>query len=183
MSSFQLTSYQLQINTRRHREIGNQWTVEQTLKYSGHTMIPNETEIPGIAIPRNEIHVDTVLTANYFPESPVIRVGSHKSTRSSSSSSQPISPAAPSAKYIEYCRPSSTHHQLIEEEDNNHQEPITTKCYSRQCSRARTNARSNSNQSGLQTCATFLSPAAPTAENKDSPAKRTLHRPAGGTTK
>ena len=58
-------------------------------------------------------------TAYYFPESPVIRVGPHKSTRSSSSSSQPISPAAPSAKYIEYCRPSFIHHQLIEEEDNN----------------------------------------------------------------
>ena len=90
------------------------------IKYSGHTMIPNETEIPGIAIPRNEIPVDTVLTtAYYFPESSVIRVGPHISTRSSSSSSQPISPAAPSAKYIEYCRPSFIHHQLIEEEDNN----------------------------------------------------------------
>ena len=82
-------------------------------------MIPNETEIPGIAIPRNEIPVDTVLTtAYYFPESSVIRVRPHISTRSSSSH-QPIFPAAPSAKYIEYCRPSSTHHQLIEEEDNN----------------------------------------------------------------
>ena len=141
-------------------------------------MIPNETEIPGIAIPRN---VDTVLTtAYYFPESPVIRVGPYKSTRSSSSH-QPISPAAPSAKYIDYYRPSSIHHhQLIEEEDNNnHQEPITSKCYSRQCSRAGTNAGSNSNQSGLQTCATFLSPVAPTVENKDTPAKRTLHRQQG----
>ena len=82
-------------------------------------MIPNETEIPGIAIPRNEIPVDTVLTtAYYFPKSSVIRVRPHISTRSSSSH-QPIFPAAPSAKYIEYCRPSSTHHQLIEEEDNN----------------------------------------------------------------
>ena len=124
----------------------------------------------------------TVLAAYYkFPESPVIRVGPHKSTRSSSSH-QPIFPAAPSTKYIEYCRPSSIHHhQLIEEEDNNnHQEPITSKCYSRQCSRAGTNAGSNSNQSGPQTCATFLSPAAPTAENKDSPAKRTLNRQQGG---
>ena len=58
------------------------------------------------------------------------------------------------------------HHQLMEEEDNN-QPP--SKCYLRQCSRARTNAGSNSNLSGPQTCATFLSPAAPTAENKDSP--------------
>ena len=83
-------------------------------------MTPNETEIPGIAIPQNEIPVDPVLTtAYYFPESSVIRVGPHKSTRSSSSSSQPISPVAPSAKYIEYSRPSFIHHQLIDEEDNN----------------------------------------------------------------
>ena len=140
---------------------------------------PNETEIPGIAIPRNEIPVDPVLTtAYYFPESSVIRVGPHKSTRSSSSSSQPISPAAPSAKYIEYCRPSFIHHQLIDEEDNNQPASVIQgNVVEQEQMQGATAIKVGPDLRDLPF------PCGSDRRKQRLPAKRTLHRPAGGTTK